>query len=111
MSPEALPDSAAADAWIDAPGPRWILKHSNACPVSAAGKAAFHDYLRGHPGEVAAVLVVQRHRAASDRVAARLGVRHETPQAILLLGGKAIWHASHGGITAEALAAARAGAA
>jgi hypothetical protein len=36
----------------------------------------------------------------------RLGVRHETPQAILLRDGKPVWKASHFRITADALAQA-----
>jgi bacillithiol system protein YtxJ len=39
----------------------------------------------------------------SDHAAARLGVRHETPQAILLRDGRPVWNASHFRITADAL--------
>ncbi len=38
-------------------------------------------------------------RAFSDRV----GVAHQSPQALLLKGGRVVWHDSHGGITAAAL--------
>jgi bacillithiol system protein YtxJ len=40
----------------------------------------------------------------SDQVAARFGIRHETPQAILLREGRVVWSASHFRITAETLA-------
>ena len=61
------------------------------------------------------------HRRAADRVDAykmitradapaglraapqRLGLRHETPQAILLRDGKVVWNASHFSITATQL--------
>jgi bacillithiol system protein YtxJ len=43
---------------------------------------------------------VQNHRPVSDTVSQRLGVRHETPQAILIKGGAAVWNASHFRITA-----------
>jgi bacillithiol system protein YtxJ len=36
-------------------------------------------------------------------VAVTTGVRHQSPQAILLRDGRAVWNGSHGGITAEAL--------
>jgi bacillithiol system protein YtxJ len=36
-------------------------------------------------------------------MAARLGIRHETPQAILLRDGRPVWSASHFRITADAL--------
>jgi len=45
----------------------------------------------------------------SDHAAERLGIRHETPRAILLRGGRPIWNASHFPITAEALDRALAG--
>jgi bacillithiol system protein YtxJ len=44
-------------------------------------------------------------------VALRTGVRHESPQAFVLLDGVQIWNASHADITTERLAAARDGAA
>ena len=43
------------------------------------------------------------HRHVSDSAERRLGVRHETPQAILLKDGKPVWKASHFRITTEAL--------
>jgi bacillithiol system protein YtxJ len=39
----------------------------------------------------------------SDAAARRLGVRHETPQALLLRDEKVVWNASHFSITASAL--------
>jgi bacillithiol system protein YtxJ len=36
-------------------------------------------------------------------VSERLGIRHETPQAILLRDGKVIWNGSHFRITASQL--------
>jgi bacillithiol system protein YtxJ len=36
----------------------------------------------------------------SDAAAQRLGIRHETPQAILLRDGRVVWNASHFRITA-----------
>jgi bacillithiol system protein YtxJ len=39
----------------------------------------------------------------SDAVSQRFGIRHETPQAILLRNGKVVWNASHFRITASQL--------
>ena len=39
-------------------------------------------------------------RALADR----LGIRHQSPQIILLAGGKPVWHASHGAVTVEIMA-------
>jgi bacillithiol system protein YtxJ len=46
---------------------------------------------------------VVRHRSLSDAAAMRLGLRHQSPQAILIEEGTPVWHASHSSITAAAL--------
>jgi bacillithiol system protein YtxJ len=50
------------------------------------------------------VITVQSHRGLSDSAADRFGIRHETPQAILLRDGRPVWNASHFRITANELA-------
>lgn len=88
--------------------PVLVLKHSRTCPLSALAWDAWQEFLRdpGAAAVQAAYLVVQDDRPASDALAARLGVRHESPQAILIQGGAAVWCASHGDVTAAALARA-----
>jgi bacillithiol system protein YtxJ len=49
---------------------------------------------------------VIEERPVSLALAERVGVKHESPQAILIRDGRPLWHASHGAITAGALAAA-----
>ena len=76
-----------------------LFKHSTTCPISAR---AYREMSRldAAAGEVALV-VVQTARPVSDEVARRTGVRHESPQAFVLRGGKAVWSASHFDITAD----------
>jgi hypothetical protein len=50
-----------------------------------------------------AMITVQTHRAVSNAVAQRLGVRHETPQALLIRDGRVVWSASHFRVTAAAV--------
>jgi bacillithiol system protein YtxJ len=50
-----------------------------------------------------AMVTVQTHRAISNAVAQRLGVRHETPQALLIRDGRVVWSASHFRVTAAAV--------
>jgi bacillithiol system protein YtxJ len=50
-----------------------------------------------------AVVTVQTHRDVSNAVAVRLGVRHETPQAIIVRRGKAVWSASHFRVNAASI--------
>jgi bacillithiol system protein YtxJ len=54
-------------------------------------------------GEIG-LIVVQRARAASREVAARTGVRHESPQAFIIRNGQSVWTASHWNITSDAVA-------
>ena len=84
--------------------PVLLFKHSRTCGVSCEAM----DELQAHLSErrtAAAykVITVQSHRGLSDHAASRLGVRHETPQAILLKDGQPVWNASHFRITAAAL--------
>lgn len=93
--------------------PLLLFKHSGSCGISAEAL----DELVGHldtPGDISghpvsplyAMVTVQTHREVSNAVAARLGVRHETPQALLVRDGQVIWSASHFRVTAAAVAAA-----
>lgn len=82
----------------------WIFKHSLICGVSSAALRPFERFA----GEAAdgvrfAVIEIQRAREVSAAVADRLGVRHESPQALLVRDGEAVWHASHWAIDLDAL--------
>jgi bacillithiol system protein YtxJ len=61
------------------------------------------DFAAKAPQLNAVVVLVIENRRLSDIVAERLGVRHESPQALLIKDGRAVWHASHWSITSEAL--------
>jgi monothiol bacilliredoxin len=50
-----------------------------------------------------AMVTVQTHRALSNAIAQKLGVRHETPQALLVKNGRVVWSASHFRVTAAAV--------
>jgi len=39
----------------------------------------------------------------SESMEERFGIRHESPQAIVVSNGKPVWHASHLRVTAKAL--------
>lgn len=92
----ALEAALASDRYL-------LFKHSRSCPISAR---AFHEYrawAEANPGQATGWIDVIAGRALSQTVAARTGVRHESPQAILLEGGRATWNASHGAITRASL--------
>ncbi len=87
-----------------------VFKHSTTCPISTHAYREMERFRVSGDAATArggiALVVVQQARAASQQVAAQTGVRHESPQAIVLRGGQAVWTASHYDITADAVAAA-----
>ena len=78
-----------------------IFKHSNTCPVSAG---AYREVSKLDV-EVE-LLTVQLARDVSREVESRTGVRHESPQVLLLRNGTAVWSASHWNVTSQAVAQA-----
>jgi bacillithiol system protein YtxJ len=63
-----------------------------------------HRFLAAHPDMPVYLVDVIAGRPLSRAIAARLDITHESPQAILLRSGTPVWHASHDGVTAEAIA-------
>jgi len=102
-----LHDIESVDAAIAESRERPVLlfKHSRYCGVSceALDELQSHIDAQAVPTVAYKMVTVQTHRPVSDAVAQRLGIRHETPQAILLRNGKAVWNASHFRITARQL--------
>ena len=82
-----------------------VFKHSTRCPVSTAAHREVAEFRRRHPGAAIYVVHVVEQRPLSNALAARTGVRHESPQAIVLAEGKVLWSDSHEGVTADALEA------
>lgn len=75
-----------------------VFKHSNACAISAS---AYRE-MEKLDGDVSLV-EVQTAREISRELAEVTGIRHESPQVIVLRDGKAVWNASHYGIRASAV--------
>ena len=89
--------------------PVLVFKHSLTCPISSAALRQYESFLDQRPDEdsnVYALVEIQNARDVSNEIARVTGVRHESPQALLLRGGEVAWHASHWSIKAEALASA-----
>jgi bacillithiol system protein YtxJ len=86
--------------------PLFIYKHSYSCDLSAMAMDEVQAFAAAQP-EVPIVLVdVIGQRPVSRAIEAELGVRHESPQALLVQAGSVLWHASHRQVTARALAQA-----
>jgi bacillithiol system protein YtxJ len=84
--------------------PVLIYKHSLTCGTSGMALEEIRDLLAGPPLRARVGLVlVQSARVVSTLIASRFGVRHESPQELLVRDGQVIWHASHFRVTAEAI--------
>ena len=46
---------------------------------------------------------MQQSRDLAREIEQRTGVRHETPQALVIRNGRAVWNASHFDVTAQAV--------
>lgn len=84
--------------------PLVLFKHSYSCGVSAEALDELLAHLADKRRDARyAMVTVQTHREVSNAIAARLGVRHETPQALVVRDGRVIWSASHFRVNAAAL--------
>lgn len=77
-----------------------LFKHSPICPVSDRAFGQYRRFLAERDDVPTGWIDVIAQRPTSQDVARRTGVRHESPQALLLRGGRVTDSASHGGITA-----------
>ena len=75
-----------------------LFKHDHACSISVR---AYWD-LSSVPGEIS-LIDVERDHGLSQAVATRLGVRHESPQVIVIRDGQAVYSASHWNIESQAV--------
>lgn len=106
---EPLRDPARADQLLAATdtSPLLLFKHSGTCGTSLQALDELDAFLAGaDPRLRCAMVTVQTDGAVSKHIAARLGIRHQTPQAILVRAGAVVWTASHHRITADTLASA-----
>ena len=87
--------------------PLLLFKHSLTCGTSAEALDELIEHLNDDKLDAEyAIVTVQSHRDLSNAISKRLGVRHETPQALLIYDGRVIWSASHFRVTADAMQSA-----
>ena len=96
-----IPDLAALDDWLPRTGVAVLFLHAPHCGISVR---AYRQVAR-LGGEVALVDVSRDHDV-KRAIAERTGVRHESPQVIVLRRGRAVWSAAHFAITTAAVAQA-----
>jgi len=94
-------DTEELTAWIARSSEEAVVlfMHDPFCPISGRANVEMKQ-LTYSP---IALVDVSRQRDVTQQVAVQTGVQHESPQVIILRGGKPIWDASHFAITAEAV--------
>lgn len=87
-----------------------VYKHSPTCSL-----CGWSNYKLGQLAESDSLTLelvdVFRDRALSQEIETRFGVRHESPQVLIIDDGQVTWHASHRGVAPERVRAALAGSA
>jgi bacillithiol system protein YtxJ len=91
--------------WSDAleasdDGPVVVFKHSAACPTSARANREMMQFADERDVPVYRV-VVQESRPVSDTIEDETGVRHETPQVLVLRNRAPVFDASHYDVNAD----------
>ena len=82
-----------------------VFKHSTTCGISAHAHRETERFLADNPEQVVHKVEVVESRVLSDYIEAKTGIRHESPQLLVLRNGRVVWQGSHSRVTAEAIAA------
>jgi monothiol bacilliredoxin len=77
--------------------PVLFFKHSNTCGVSNRALSEFRRYLQAPESALVGnyLIVIQNAREVSAELARLTGVQHESPQAVIVAEGRAVWNDSH----------------
>ena len=102
---EVILDTESAERLLSEPL-AIIFKHSRTCGVSVSALDEVLRFVSLRPEQKIHQVDVHNSKKASDYIQEKTGVRHESPQLIILRYGKVIWSASHRAITTKALSVA-----
>ena len=83
-----------------------IFKHSTRCGISRMVLRNFENEFASTSEKELKLyfLDLLSNREISNEIASKFGVRHESPQLLIIKEGKVVQHESHHGIKAESLA-------
>ena len=77
-----------------------LFKHSMTCSISAG----VYREVQSVEADVH-IVILQTARPISNAIANKTGIRHESPQALVLKAGRPVYYASHYDITADDISA------
>lgn len=85
--------------------PLFLFKHSTNCPISSGAYEEITNWIEDAKGlflTIGLVYVIE-NRPVSNAVAEQFGIKHESPQVLLISNGTVLWHDSHWSITYSTL--------
>jgi bacillithiol system protein YtxJ len=82
--------------------PALFFKHSTQCPISAAAHKEVERLAQTSEFPIFLIRVIEE-RPLSNQLAELVGVRHASPQAMILVNGQSVWVSSHWDITEAAI--------
>ena len=80
-----------------------LFKHSTSCPISSFAYMEVITFVRSHADVPVYIVKVIEQRDLSNRFAEHFGVRHASPQIIVIKDGQAVQNFSHHRITLGAI--------
>jgi bacillithiol system protein YtxJ len=84
--------------------PQIIFKHSSRCGTSILSKSSLDSGMESISQKADVFMIdVVAMREISNYVAEVTGVKHESPQLLLIKNGEVFWHASHGEVRIDKL--------
>ncbi len=80
--------------------PQVVCKNSTTCGISGMVRRTFETQHASAEGKADLYLLhIQHHRQLSSEVSGLFGIRHESPQLLIIKNGQVVHHASHGQIS------------
>lgn len=77
-----------------------LFKHSTRCSISAVAKTRLER--ESAPDGISFYLLdLIRYRSVSNQIATEFNVTHQSPQVLLISGGKCLYDESHGSISMQ----------
>jgi bacillithiol system protein YtxJ len=81
-----------------------LYKHSPTWPLCLSALEEVETFAEQRLDVLFFLVDVRAQRSLSQQIAARVGVRHESPQVIVFRRGAPVWNASHSDVTSTDIA-------
>lgn len=77
-----------------------LFKHSTTCPISSRAWQEVQNLIKESSDEVLVGMIkVIESRLISSQVTEEFGIKHQSPQVLLVCGRQVLWHAAHHEVT------------